>query len=100
MIPIHELMVLAAKAACWYKSCQYVGWIDGKEWWRVFDGQKWHLWNPRDDDAHAFRLAVRIPGPYTLKYTREDYEVCNEDGVAATRLAVLKAAAEVGRLMP
>jgi len=34
-----------------------------------------------------------------LRYTREDYEACNQDGLAATRRAIVRAAAELGRNM-
>ena len=56
-------------------------------------------WNPLHRDADAFRLAVRCLQFYTLQYTREDYEACEEDGMAATRLAIVRAVAEIGRRM-
>jgi hypothetical protein len=57
------------------------------------------LWNPLTDDGDAFRLAVKCLPFYTLRYSREDWEKCGEDGYAATRRAIVRAAAEIGRSM-
>lgn len=56
-------------------------------------------WNPLTDDGDAFRLAVACLPFYTLQYAKEDYEICNLDGIAATRRAIVRAAAEIGRNM-
>ena len=56
-------------------------------------------WSPISDDGDTFRLAVKCLPFYTLQYSREDYEACNQDGLAATRLAIVRAVAEIGRSM-
>ena len=86
-----ELLELAAKAAGelttdWYGNAAY------------FDGVL-KRWNPLADDGDAFRLAVKCLPFHTLSYTREDYELCNEDGLAATRRAIVRAAAELGKTL-
>ena len=87
-----ELLEAAAKAAgltlgAWsddYGAFMYRGVEPGKSWW-----------NALTDDGDALRLAVRCLPFYTLRYTREDYEACNQDGLAATRRAIVRAAAEI-----
>jgi len=75
-------------------------------------------WNPRDDDGDALRLAVRLSmcvtqwintsypphvmvgyrtGPDSGDNLTEDH---GNDPTAATRLAILRAAAEIGAAMP
>ena len=91
-----ELLEAAAKAAgltigAWsdnYGAFKYRGVEPGKSWW-----------NPLTDDGDAFRLMVRCLPFYTVCYSREDYEACNRDGLAATRRAIVMAAAELGRSM-
>ena len=90
-----ELLELAAKAA-------------GLSFWQE------NSWNPLDDDGDAMRLAVklridvffhaskveghvaggRIPPVRAIE--REDY---GDDPLAATRRAIVRAAAEIGRNM-
>jgi hypothetical protein len=87
-----ELLEAAAKAAgltlgAWsddYGAFMYRGVEPGKSWW-----------NALTDDGDALRLAVRCLPFYTLRYTREDWEKCGEDGYAATRRAIVRAAAEI-----
>jgi hypothetical protein len=65
-------------------------------------------WNPLDDDGDALRLAVRLRIHQTnsdtdawathLKVTA--IEPLGSDHYAATRLAIVRAAAEIGRNMP
>ena len=89
-----ELLELAAKAAAieinWFK-------------WERLTNQ----WNPLVDDGDAFRLAdtlglfVRfgefggIESPVTVEFDRQI-----PDRLAATRRAILRAAAEIGKAMP
>jgi hypothetical protein len=84
-----ELLELAAKAAgeltpSWYGNDAY------------FDGVL-SRWNPLTDDGDALRLAVKI------KWVPSRVEVVglsmNEDPYAATRRAIVRAAAEIGRGM-
>jgi hypothetical protein len=66
-------------------------------------------WNPMRDDAQAFRLAVKLGiqidprGPETRAFgpvgERID-EYHNPDPYAATRRAIVRAAAEIGKAMP
>ncbi len=62
-------------------------------------GDAGYYWNPLTDDGDAFRLMVKCLPFYTVCYSREDYEACNQDGLAATRRAIVRAAAEIGRNM-
>ncbi len=74
------------------------------------------VWNPIDDDGDALRLAVKLRlkiEPYLLRestlrvcvateaqFTDTDYgfhEDCIADPYAATRRAIVRAAAEIGR---
>jgi hypothetical protein len=87
-----ELLEAAAKAAgltigAWsdnYGAFMYRGVEPGKSWW-----------NALTDDGDALRLAVKCLPFYTLRYSREDWEKCGEDGYAATRRAIVRAAAEI-----
>jgi hypothetical protein len=123
-----ELLELAAKAAgfgdpktgrtCWTESeyprnskkygalWNYVGHMDTAE-----------LWNPLTDDGDALRLAVKLrliidPVAETLDGTgpcaavwckpkrRYIMEPFGDDPYAATRRAITRAAAEIGKAMP
>ena len=93
-----ELLELAAKAAgydglgSWYENA-------------MWDGEGWH-WNPLTDDGDAFRLAVDLV--LGIGFPREGYvwsfgrngKVCAEmtdDPYAATRRAIVRAAAEIAK---
>lgn len=99
-----ELLELAAKAAgykiAWEGGCE-TGWMAGGTWW-----------NPLSDDGDAFRLALRLP--LDICRTNAEYAaVCvwvdhrgyfieephNGDPCAATRRAIVRAAAEIGKAM-
>jgi len=69
-------------------------------------------WNPLTDDGDALRLAVKlklsmdlfedfIVVGYTPNYSSPEQvqEVCNTDRYAATRRAIVRAAAEIGKEM-
>lgn len=53
------------------------------------------VWNPLDDDGDALRLIVKCLGFYYISYSSEDWEYCKQDGYAATRRAIVKAAAKM-----
>jgi hypothetical protein len=94
----HELLRNAAKAAGLMTDGRHrdgglAVWVPGQE------SKYWFNWNPFTSDADAFRLAVKCLPFYTLRYSREDWEKCGEDGYAATRRAIVRAAAEIGRNM-
>lgn len=97
-----ELLELAAKAAGieWHKG--YLAYLD--------DGDRW---SPLVRDDHALRLAVKlgvqmyifspeiddgICVPYT-EINREFREYHKDDPYAATRRAIVRASAEIGRGM-
>lgn len=110
-----ELLEMAAKAidlfAAWPKS-DYA--IDiGDDGIYCYGMGKGLSWNPLEDDGDALRLAVRLDLlilPYrndrAIRVTRLDQPETivsfgtPEDEYAATRRAIVRAAAEIGRNMP
>ena len=108
-----ELLELAAKAA----GSRYVlnsESHEGRHWLRLADGRH-HNWNPLADDGDAFRLAVHLQ--MTVTVDAHGYTICEAcifdkgifpsaieyhketDSQTATRRAVVRAAAEIGRAM-
>jgi len=101
-----ELLELAAKAAG----------IEGR-WMTKGDGDLWLFrndfsdpWNPLTDDGDALRLAVKLG--MTIEQWSEghvyvghrhpgnfEHERHRKDPLAATRRAIVRAAAEIGRSM-
>ena len=77
-------------------------------------------WNPLTDDGDALRLAVKLKLNVSLEYSptyhyaySDEYEAlsglnccctkgedCNNDPYSATRRAIVRAAAEIGKEMP
>lgn len=113
-----ELLELAAKAAGitleWLEEYCYIPDDDPEidPLWRLING-----WNPLEDDGDALRLAVYLSDRITIhKILSQNkievrlrninwfsaYEFCNEytDFYAATRRAIVRAAAEIGKAMP
>lgn len=107
---LKELLPLAAKAAG-------VEWQPGYHWDAEtglpleFNQFSWQMvyWNPITDDGDAFRLAVKLEMNLSLAlcgWVEVDghdtlrHEFGTGDPLAATRLAVVRAAAEIGRAMP
>ena len=105
-----ELLTLAAKAAGYVvrQSNIIAGFVD----------HSGEVWNPLDDDGDALRLAVRVGMncAFLPQVWRESFcavaaafddghpavnvtEKHGEDANAATRRAIVRAAAEVGRRM-
>lgn len=111
-----ELLELAAKAAgvpiVFNQFMRYPALFTGAE----KDGDPVIPWNPLEDDGDALRLAVRLrlqvqPRNKTvaaIQYAHveappmalEFYELYDGDELAATRRAIVRAAAEIGRLKP
>ena len=101
-----ELLELAAKAA---------GILDELEWFEEPYGNCWvqgsREWNPLTDDGDALRLAVKLELRIDAQafekrtiVTAYDYDAFfiephNDDPYAATRRAIVRAAAEIGRTM-
>ena len=102
-----ELLELAAKAAG-IADLQQVGNI----WYYTNGGYLMREWNPLTDDGDALRLAVKlsinvfyrenINGVFVIA-DREGIKFCPEllsnDPYAATRRAIVRAAAEIGKEM-
>ena len=77
------------------------------------DGREWEEWNPLIDDGDALRLAVKMNMSIMRDYGRDAVQVStddggdsftafalegdNEDPYAATRRAIVRAAAEIGK---
>jgi len=101
-----ELLTLAAKAA----GIEIISDAGEKGLWIK---HKFLAWNPLTDDGDALRLAVKlgllidaIPISAGVRYSSENgYDVWlfekhenNNDPYAATRRAIVRAAAEIGRV--
>lgn len=92
-----ELLELAAKAAGieieWYAPNV-----------EVWDFSQVPDWNPLTDDGAALRLAVKLRVSVHVDGNMTDVEDCTEahlsDPYAATRRAIVRAAAEIGKAMP
>lgn len=102
-----ELLELAAKAAGIplneFGDCENGDyWID----------EKGTYWNPLDDDGDAFRLAVKLGFAVSVEFqvgstvvlwgppTGVIREQHGDDPCAATRMAIVRAAAEIGKEIP
>jgi hypothetical protein len=96
-----ELLELAAKAIGKYLEC----WHNEKI---GFEDCAGNLWNPLTDDGDALRLAVKLR--LDIDFFAEYVNSCNylnnncnadepyeEDPYAATRRAIVRAAAEIGK---
>jgi hypothetical protein len=107
-----ELLELAAKAAG-YEWTGYFG--DDEVECQYFDiglGEEVVPWNPLTDDGDALRLAVKLGLTTAQLITNREVEVNDYDETvlisefdgpdpyAATRRAIVRAAAEIGRNMP
>ena len=101
-----ELLALAAKAIG-YRWDAFGIRGDGN-WWTGSDYLE--SWNPLADDGDALRLAVKLritvewgckvvsaKAPFMENFVTE---LGSADPYAATRLAIVRAAAEIGRAMP
>jgi hypothetical protein len=110
-----ELIALAARAAgIKPPASPYEGTIDTSGAFVYYDdceGKTWHTWNPLINDRDAFRLAVHIGlivnAPSVIGEVAEAtfYEIkisepVGSDRYAATRRAIVRAAAEIGRELP
>jgi len=104
-----ELLELAAKAA----GIKIIYWNDGKEPYSSGQGfilESGKLWNPFTDGGDAFRLAVHLglsidfaEWVNTVCYGVDEFvqeEWKDKSSLDATRLAIVRAAAELGKAMP
>jgi len=105
-----ELLEAAAKAAG--IPLEWDG--NPRDWQPMYyKGKTYHAWNPLTDDGDALRLAVRLNiGVMSAEYTGrtcawlyckgrdgEFFEPHGADPQAATRRAIVRAAAEIARAM-
>lgn len=101
-----ELLELAAKAAGYDSIAEKYGWdeIGGGIFLDRNDPPK--VWNPLTDDGDALRLAVklRLNTLFPTQIGRDNVHVAGHieclalnDPYAATRRAIVRAAAEIGR---
>jgi hypothetical protein len=100
-----ELLELAAKAA------GYLNWTPSASGLHIetgsHKGSSGFYWNPLIDDADAFRLAVKLRMDLMLYSTTKSAFIKGQqyaekegnDPYAATRRAIVRAAAEIGRRM-
>lgn len=97
-----ELLEMAAKAA----GCDDLGEWDEK-WGCITNHEEW-TFDPLTDDGDALRLAVQLKmtirnfGHLVSVMAAHQYQVdeyTNHDPYAATRRAIVRAAAEIGRGM-
>lgn len=104
-----ELLELAAKAAGYTTNGEYL--VD-RGLWVMQHKPCWGYWNPLIDDGDALRLAVDLDMEVNLNRVDEMTIVCfgyfaresvkeehNEDPYAATRRAIVRAAAEIGKAL-
>jgi hypothetical protein len=101
-----ELVKLAAKAAGMEirKPMKYRDELEAKQSGYDNDGFNW--WSPLTDDGDALRLAVKLG--MNIEITGSDVYACtfgncsepaNPDPYVATRRAIVRAAAEIGKGM-
>jgi len=100
-----ELLEFAAKAAG-----IRLEWDGPPDQWQAmyYEGKTYHAFNPLTDDGDALRLAVKLEihvqpdGRYAWASTFEvnATEPAAGDPCAATRRAIVRAAAEIGKAMP
>ena len=95
-----ELLELAAKAA----EIKIGDWYDSSNAFVACQDRPW--WNPLTDDGDALRLAVKLELNLYLaeESTQVDSittheEISKGDPYAATRRAIVRAAAEIGKEM-
>lgn len=108
-----ELLELAAKAA--WMNMVNLRWYGTPipRFYYLHDGDPtMHTWNPLTDDGDAFRLAVKLglivnaptysttPAIVQFFDIEVEQEVENRDILSATRRAIVRAAAEIGKTMP
>lgn len=87
MMDDRELLEMAAKAA------GYKGQWD-KEWWAMCDGE--NHWNPLRHNGQALRLAAKLHLWEAIRLAHRGVSA-DTDIYAATRRAIVRAAAELAR---
>lgn len=108
-----ELLELAAKAAGFQFNSQYYDEEEGLLVWSPPDEYESESWNPLTDDGDALRLVVKLnitvqfPWDGQCRFLKETHcwtkatepfkESHGADPYAATRRAIVRAAAEIGK---
>jgi len=110
----HELLELAAKAAGFRRdfqwNCRFLPSAGGS----VLCGNSWTKWNPLEDDGDALRLAEKLGLTICMNGTKSvsafdeynknvlatEYTAHAGSRIQATRRAIVRAAAEIGRQIP
>lgn len=103
-----EMLELAAKA-CGWENVELQE-ISG-HWTTLWIPDIDTYWAPLDDDGDAFRLSVRLGMDVVHRFASESCEVFKhpfrevlvnhgEEPCAATRLAIVRMAAQIGKAMP
>lgn len=112
-----ELLELAAKASGLVLADEFDSYIPGGGLWIVGPSGYDTVWNPLTEDGDALRLAVKLGfRVYVYPKGGDDYTVVASDelknsvasvkeshgvdAIGATRRAIVRAAAEIGRSMP
>jgi hypothetical protein len=91
-----ELLELAAKAAGW--TIEENGHdVQGHPWFWCHQLQDY--WDPIIDDGDALRLAVKLGINIPTRWEHEKMERCGLNVYEATRRAIVRAAAEIGKGM-
>ena len=89
-----ELLELAAKAAGLDYEWKQEGYFYGET---GVVPQEWRrCWNPLANDGDALRLAVKLGLFGVQSYNGDDYAKANKCPYAATRRAIVRAAAAIG----
>ena len=101
-----ELLELAAKAAGSDFSSKLIPEAQGKRKGPfILKGSRWVQWNPLTDDGDALRLAVKLKMTLGVGVARGDageateFDLFYSDPCSATRRAIVRAAAKIGRNM-
>lgn len=96
-----ELLELAAKAAGYRLE-----WDGSPDKWQpmYYEGKTYHQFDPLTDDGDALRLAVKL-GLFTVPEffhfrSLERFAGQDSDEYTATRRAIVRAAAAIGKAMP
>ena len=104
-----QMLLMAAKAAgielCWFEVGD--GDPDCRPGWYCTNVTSGGMWNPLKDDGDALRLAVKLNLSLKLREFNQDVEAYlgglagawvryGNDPYAATRLAIVRAAAAIG----
>ena len=98
-----ELLELAAKAAGLAIVGSIPSFLHDDDWLETTDNGPDMLWNPLQNDGDALRLAVKLKMTLGVGVARGDageateFDLCHRDPCAATRRAIVRAAAEIGR---